>query len=164
MSTVQIGRDPRIVQNFDIASLRERILQHTPPSIEVELVEGRHRRSYSVDALNSSKIRNNYENLPQRRRVQSTSYLDDDRGWSLGEIVMRSLSQTGINLFNIENPTHESELEVNRVWPHLKDKMRKWRQSQQSLNKLDEEVFSENSNVTMVTTTHGNVTTVTSTH
>ena len=33
-----------------------------------------------------------------------------------------------------------------------------------SLNKLDEELFSENSNVTMVTTTHGNVTTVTSTH
>ena len=33
-----------------------------------------------------------------------------------------------------------------------------------SLNRLDEEVFSENSTVTMVTTTHGNVTTVTSTH
>ena len=63
------GRDPRILQNFDIASLRERILQHTPPSIEVELVEGRHRRSQSVDALNSYKIRNNFENLPQRRRV-----------------------------------------------------------------------------------------------
>lgn len=61
-------------------------------------------------------------------------------------VVMRlilGIFMTEVAVFNISFPSHPP------TYLH-------------SLNKLDEELFSENSNVTMVT--HGNVTTVTSTH
>jgi hypothetical protein len=62
--------------------------------------------------------------------------------WSLGESIMKAMSQNGLTLFDFDNPTSASEHEVNRAWPQLKEKMRIWR-SQHSLDQLGSSSASE---------------------
>lgn len=99
-----------------------------------------YRRAKSIDTLVVNKA-GCADALKRRRQVHSISDSNDVSHWSLGESVMKTLTESGLQLFNIEHPTHESEIEVTRTWPKLKSKLEMWRQSQQTdLNCTDEEV------------------------
>lgn len=95
-------------------------------------------RSRSTDALSQAHSNYNW------RKIQSASEGQVCGGmeWSLGESIMNAMSQHGLTLFNIDNPTSASEHEVNRAWPELKQKMKIWR-SQHSLDKLGSSSASE---------------------
>lgn len=123
-------------QPLSAVELRDRISQHLPPE------KGLRQRSKSTTAISTYRLEDGRDGLPpQATRSQSLTclYDIDDLGleWSLGESILKALSRNDIAIFNIEDPQTESEREVNRAWPELKDKMKIWKQSQSSLNLLD---------------------------
>ena len=88
-----------------------------------------HRRAKSIDLLTTNRA-TGYGEAVKRRQVHSISDTEHVSHWSLGENVMKTLTESGLQLFNIEHPTHESEKEVHRTWPKLRSKLEQWRQSQ----------------------------------
>ncbi|CAI8044435.1 hypothetical protein GBAR_LOCUS24641 [Geodia barretti] len=115
------------------------------PSTSLGMINGlmngcsQFRRCRSTDALSR------FHSSKGWKTFQSASSEDEDGGgmeWSLGESIMKAMSQHGLTLFNIDNPTSASEHEVNKAWPQLRDKMKMWK-SQHSLDKLESSSASE---------------------
>lgn len=89
----------------------------------------RSRSSEGLSAYHSNRHWTKFETV-------SEDEVRDGMEWSLGESIMSTMSQHGLTLFDLENPTSASEHEVNKAWPKLKEKMKIWK-SQHSLDKLD---------------------------
>lgn len=57
-----------VIQNFDIAELRERIYQHVPPPGR-ESPYGACKRSKSIDAIASYRVTEESHSTPRRRKA-----------------------------------------------------------------------------------------------